>query len=156
MKNESVIAIALAWGLATVGCSKSKDEPAKPAETPAEAAPAAPEPTPEPTPAPDPAALGGAGLAPTGKDLDRLCGFYASAKKDVAEMLDEKLGSDPVADCKNAMEPRAEKDRQAIADCANVCGDTDGVVDCFEKFGTDEFPACEPQGDGEQDEGPNF
>jgi hypothetical protein len=146
--------------LFAVACSKSKDESAKPAETPAKAVPAttaaAPEPTPEPTPEPDPAALGGAGLAPTGKDLDRLCGFYASAKKDVAAMLDEKLDSDPVADCKEAMEPRAENDRQAIADCANVCGDTDGVVDCFEKFGTDEFPACEPQGDDEEDEGPNF
>ncbi len=90
---------------------------------------------------------------PKGDDTDRLCEFYALSVTEMAEMMDEPVKGDPRARCQSAMAARSADERQQIADCANACGEMEGVIDCFHDFGKPSFPACggEDEEDAEHD-----
>lgn len=108
-----------------------------PAVAPAPA-PVAPDDRPSP---PEPYA------GPSGEDIEDLCDAYAVSKADIE--FRERRGGD-VRRCRRLLTRRSRTERQAIADCANLCNESGGYVACFDDFGTPEFPACAP---GDLDDG---
>jgi hypothetical protein len=138
------VMLALMAGVLAIGCGdKAKDDPQPPANPAPPAEPATAEPSASEPAAAEP--MAGAGIAPSGVDIDRLCDMYASAKDEAAMMVEGEVEGDPESECLAAMEARSPDQRQAIANCVNACGDLLSVADCFDDFGTDAFPACEPQ-----------
>jgi hypothetical protein len=95
-------------------------------------------------------------LAPKGEDVDRLCTTYVESKHDGewdGEGEKPKLDPGEVAACKQMMDKHTAAERQQIADCANSCGAADGVVDCFDSFGTARFqPNCGNDADDDGDD----
>lgn len=142
--------------VAAIACGKKNDN--KDEATPEPAAPEAKadEPSGGPPPAePAPEPSGGDEglppnpLAPTGDNIDRLCDWYGEAKRGA-----EGGDADPkdVDSCKQMMASRKPGERQKIADCANACGDMESVAYCFDDFGKDGYPPCEPEGDDDDGE----
>jgi hypothetical protein len=116
--------------------------------------PKTPSDTPDKT---DSTAGGHESLAPDGEDVDRLCNWYSDSLRDQGDEVTE-TPAETVARCKTSMQQRTPAERTSIADCFNSCGASDGIVRCFEDFGTPSFPACgpddyeeeEPASDGEE------
>ncbi len=77
-----------------------------------------------------------------GENVDRLCNWYVDSKHEGEwDGEGEKPAPDPteVAACKDMMNKRSPLERQHIAECANSCGAADGVVSCFDDYGTPAF-----------------
>ncbi|MBL8621565.1 MAG: hypothetical protein JNK64_09685 [Myxococcales bacterium] len=91
-----------------------------------------------PTAPPEPAAMY---YGPSGEDIADLCDAYADSK---AEVEDRERRRGDVRWCRRLLAARSRTERQAIADCANLCNESGGYVECFDGFGTAQFPACAP------------
>jgi hypothetical protein len=85
-------------------------------------------------------------LGPSGEDIDRLCKWYDDSLRDQGDEVAETT-EQVMARCQAAMKKRTPAERSSIADCFNSCGASDGIVRCFEDFGTPSFPACGPEED---------
>lgn len=86
-------------------------------------------------------------MGPSGEAIDDLCSAYATSK---AEVEFRRHRHADVQRCRRFLRARSPAERQAIADCANLCNESGGYVECFDAFGTAQFPACAP---GDLDDG---
>ncbi len=114
---------------------------------------AQPPPPPDKTGGTSPADEGAMG----GENIDRLCTWYVDSKQEGEwDGEGEKPAADPaeVAACKEMMGKRSPLERQHIAECANSCGAADGVVSCFDDYGTPAFDiSCGNDAGGDDDDG---
>ena len=84
---------------------------------------------------------------PSGEDVADLCGAYATSKADIEFRPRRRADA---RWCRRFLRARSRVERQAIADCANLCNESGGYVECFDAFGTAAFPGCAP---GDLDDG---
>ena len=46
---------------------------------------------------------------------------------------------------------QSDADSKKMSECAGSCGDMDSAIDCYDKYGTDDWEMCEGEGEGEDD-----
>ncbi len=74
--------------------------------------------------------------------IREMCEWYASSKVDDGLPDESHDEGQLTRECMKDLAEYSAADRALIEQCAGACGASEGIVDCFEQFGSPMFPAC--------------